>query len=88
MNGTVVAAAAVGVLGLVAFGVYWVACLLWPFAACLKCDGDGKTRSPSGKTWRPCRRCDGTGRRLRFGRHVINYLRESRADERRATRRR
>lgn len=88
MSGTAVVVAVTVLTGLVAAAAYWVACLLWPFTACLKCDGDGKTRSPSGKTWRPCRRCDGTGRRLRVGRHVINYLRESRADERRATRRR
>jgi len=88
VSGTAVAAAVTVLTGLVAGAVYWVACLLWPFASCVKCNGDGKTRSPSGKAWRECRRCGGTGRRLRWGRHVINYLRESRADERRATRRR
>lgn len=88
MNGTATVVAVAVLTGLAALGAYWVACLLWPFANCRRCGGDGKTRSPSGKAWRVCKRCDGTGRRLRAGRHIINYLRESRADERRATRRR
>lgn len=86
MSGTAAVAVLALVGGLVAGGGYWVACLLWPFAACRRCHGDGKSRSPSGRSWRLCKRCDGTGRRLRLGRHVINYLRSSRADARRATR--
>lgn len=86
MNGTAVVAALAVFGGLVAGACYWVACLVWPFAACRRCHGDGKSRSPSGRTWRLCKRCDGTGRRLRVGRHVINYLRRARADARRATR--
>lgn len=58
--------------------VYAVACLVWPFTACPKCEGSGQHRSPSGKAWRHCRRCRGTGARLRFGRRVWNYARRSR----------
>lgn len=38
---------------------YVTACWLWPYAACSRCSGAGKRRSPSGKAWRPCRRCGG-----------------------------
>lgn len=54
---------------------YLLACWLFPFAACLKCHGDGKKRSASGRAWRACRRCKGSGRRLRLGRKVANWLR-------------
>ena len=58
----------------VTFG-YITACAVWPFAACRKCDGAGRHRSPSGRTWRYCHRCHGTGARLRVGRRIWNYLR-------------
>lgn len=55
---------------LAASGVYFLACWWFPFAACFRCDGDGKFRSRSGKAWRYCRRCKGSGNRLRIGRRV------------------
>jgi hypothetical protein len=54
---------------------YVVACAAWPFAACRRCEGAGKRRSPSGRSWRYCHRCKGTGARLRAGRRAWNYLR-------------
>jgi len=57
---------------------YLLACWIWPFAACLTCSGDGKRRSPSGKAWRTCKRCGGSGARLRIGRRVWNYLQGTR----------
>ena len=56
---------------------YLLVCRVWPYAACLRCGGDGKLRSPSGRTWRRCRRCGGSGERLRIGRRVINHFRET-----------
>lgn len=50
--------------------VYAGACWLWPFAGCLRCNSSGKHRSPSGTAWRKCRRCKGSGARLRLGRQV------------------
>lgn len=52
---------------------YLVGCRVWPYAACLRCKGEGKFRSPSGHAWRVCPRCKGTARRLRTGRRIINY---------------
>lgn len=64
---------------MVAGGVIWalgyvVACRIWPYANCRKCSGDGKFRSPSGRAWRLCRRCKGSGSRVRFGRRVWTWL--------------
>ncbi|PZS32441.1 MAG: hypothetical protein DLM59_08220 [Pseudonocardiales bacterium] len=46
---------------------YLLVCLVWPYAACRRCKGDGKRRSTSRRTWRTCRRCAGTGQRRRVG---------------------
>jgi hypothetical protein len=55
-------------------GGYALACLVWPFTACPRCDGSGRRRSPSGRAWRDCRRCKGSGARLRAGRRIVNWL--------------
>jgi hypothetical protein len=62
------------VVGLGWFGGYVIACAVYPFAACRRCDGDGKIRSPSGRAWRRCKRCKGSGARVRFGRRVWTAL--------------
>lgn len=68
------------VLALAVVGLVWhaVACALWPFRTCPRCNGTGKRVSPSGKRFGLCRRCGGSARRLRFGRVVWNYFRRSR----------
>jgi hypothetical protein len=60
------------VAALILSGLYLLACTLWPYANCPRCAGSGKSRSPSGKTFRNCPRCKGTGRRERFGRRLLN----------------
>ncbi len=65
-------------LTLIALGYaayYTLACWIYPFGHCRRCKGDGKRRSPSGRTFRLCRKCKATGRRLRTGRKVYNWLR-------------
>lgn len=55
---------------------YTVACWLFPWANCRRCGGDGKLRNPLARhTFRLCARCDGTGRRVRIGRRIFEYLR-------------
>lgn len=54
--------------------VYLIHCRLWPFAACWKCEGEAKFRSPSGRSFRLCPRCDGSGMRKRVGRHLLDYF--------------
>jgi len=56
-----------------AAAIYLLACWAWPFAACRACHGDKRRRSPTGRSWRTCKRCKGTGQRLRVGRRIWNH---------------
>ncbi len=62
---------------LLATALYLLACWIWPFAACRKCDGLGRFHSWWGGSWRKCRRCKGSGERLRFGHRVVNAIRRA-----------
>jgi hypothetical protein len=62
-------------IGLLWAAGYVVACAIWPFTSCRRCDGKGKHRSPSGKAWRKCRKCKGSGTRIRGGRRIWTWLR-------------
>lgn len=53
---------------------YYLACKIWPFTACGRCEGSGRRRSPSGRNWRSCKKCKGSGTRLRTGRRIWNWL--------------
>ncbi|MFI5614728.1 hypothetical protein [Amycolatopsis sp. NPDC051903] len=44
---------------------YYLACQIWPYKACGRCQG-GKHESPSGKAWRNCFRCGGSGKKRRL----------------------
>lgn len=56
---------------------YALACWWWPFKGCLKCEGVGRFKSPSGRAWRKCPRCAGSGTRVRLGRRVLNAWRKA-----------
>jgi len=43
---------------------YAIACVMFPFTKCWRCQR-GRIRSSGGRTWRRCRRCKGSGERLR-----------------------
>lgn len=66
--------AALFLSGLAWVAGYAVACALWPFAACRRCKGSGKRRSPSGRAYGRCRKCRGKGERVRTGRRVFVAL--------------
>lgn len=59
----------------IAVGFYLLSCLIWPFGKCRRCKGAGKFKSPFGKAYRHCGKCDGSGLRVRVGRHVVNHIR-------------
>ncbi|MBO2453651.1 hypothetical protein J4573_41640 [Actinomadura barringtoniae] len=61
-------------IGLLLLAGYVIGCWIWPFRACTRCDGAGKFRSPSGRSWRYCHRCGGKGAQLRLGRRLWNGL--------------
>jgi hypothetical protein len=55
---------------------YTIMCAIFPFGHCRRCKGTAKLYSPfNRKTFRLCPRCEGTGRRVRIGRRVYEYLR-------------
>jgi len=72
---TIGQAATVALIVTIAAGVYLLSCLIWPFGKCRRCQGAGKFKSPFGKAYRHCGRCQGSGLRVRLGRHVINHIR-------------
>lgn len=58
--------------GLALAGAYAAVCRFWPYVPCRRCHGAGKLRSPSGRAWRVCPRCNRSGERLRIGRRLFN----------------
>ncbi|MGC5308763.1 hypothetical protein [Micromonospora zamorensis] len=63
------------ILALLTLG-YLALCVAAPFGRCRTCNGTGRKRSPLGRIRRECRRCAGTGLRLRVGRHAINHIKD------------
>jgi hypothetical protein len=62
----VVAVTGVSWLGVACGGIaYLVAVQLHPRTRCWKCDGDPKVRDKTGRNWRNCAICKGSGRRWR-----------------------
>ena len=51
---------------------YAAACAIYPFTAHGRCKGTGKLRSPTGRAWRRCPGCRGTGSKIRIGRRLFN----------------
>jgi hypothetical protein len=67
--------ATVALIVTVSIAFYLLTCLVWPFGKCRRCKGAGKLKSPFGNAYRHCGKCDGSGLRVRLGRHVINHIR-------------
>ncbi|SFW11683.1 hypothetical protein [Amycolatopsis australiensis] len=44
--------------------LYGVSGLIWPHTSCSHCSG-GRHHSPTGKNWRHCGKCGGSGRKVR-----------------------
>ncbi|MFG1997696.1 hypothetical protein ACGFNU_00955 [Spirillospora sp. NPDC048911] len=63
-------------LAILAATGYMIHCLIWPYRSCRYCEG-GKHRSPSGRAWRYCHRCNGKGAQLRIGRRLWTYLKNT-----------
>jgi len=74
--------ATLALLVIVATVGYAVACAVWPLTAHGRCNGTGKRRSPSGKAWRTCRGCGGSGRKVRLGRKAWSFVNNTRGDSR------
>ena len=56
-----------------AVAAFWVVRgVLFPWIPCPNCEGSSKFRD--GKAWRSCRRCGGTGKRVRPIRRVVGWF--------------
>jgi hypothetical protein len=60
-------------LGYAAF--YALLCAVAGFGTCTKCAGRGHKPTARGKRGADCRRCRGTGKRVRYGRKAWTYFR-------------
>lgn len=60
---------ALGVLAWIGWRLLLI--VAFPYGPHRPCKGSGRHRS--GKYWRPCRGCKGTGRKVRFGRRVWDW---------------
>jgi hypothetical protein len=67
--------ATVALIVTIAVALYLLGCLIWPFGKCRRCKGAGKFKSPFGRAYRHCGKCQGSGLRVRLGRHIINHIR-------------
>jgi hypothetical protein len=45
-------------------------CWFFPYTACGRCEG-GKHRDASRENWRNCRKCKGSGKKIRLTRRII-----------------
>jgi len=51
---------------------YWWASKVWPYGPCFRCIGHpGRNRGSNARRWGKCRRCGGTGQRVRWGARVF-----------------
>jgi DnaJ-class molecular chaperone len=75
---TATQAATVALIVTAVISFYLLTCLVWPFGKCRRCKGAGKFKSPFGRAYRHCGTCEGSGLRVRVGRHVINHIRATR----------
>ncbi|WP_433792135.1 hypothetical protein [Actinoplanes sp. CA-252034] len=72
---TLVLLATLTAVGYAAF--YAVNCAIFPFGRCRRsrCEGGRVYSRANRKVFRECRRCEGTGKRVRIGRRLYEYLR-------------
>jgi DnaJ-class molecular chaperone len=64
-----------GILLLIAIVVavsYYVSLRIWPMSNCSRCQGSGRNAGSTAKRYGRCKKCGGTGRRLRPGARMPN----------------
>lgn len=61
-------------VGLVFLVLWLLSSLIWPYTQCRQCHGERRFRSPSGKHWRECPVCGGSGKRRRLLSHLRRDL--------------
>jgi hypothetical protein len=63
-------------------GLYLLSCRIWQYGPCLRCalphqasarGGGGRSRGSRARRWGTCRKCGGTGRRIRPGARLLGF---------------
>ena len=63
--------------GTAAFLLYLIGTATWPYGPCLSCiTHRGKNRGSTGRRWGRCKRCKGSGERLRWGYRLLHHIKE------------
>ena len=59
----------------VLFAAYLIGCSIWPYGPCLSCISHrGKSRGSTGRRWGRCKRCSGSGERIRWGYRLLQHI--------------
>lgn len=57
------------------FAGYLIGCSIWPYGPCLSCLGHrGKSRGSTARRRGRCKRCRGSGERMRWGYRVLQHI--------------
>jgi hypothetical protein len=60
----------------VAFALYLIGCTIWPYGPCLSCIAHrGQSRGSNSRRWGRCKRCKGSGERIRWGYRLLQNIR-------------
>ena len=58
-------------------GGYYLSCRWWPYGPCLGCIGHpGRNHGSNSRRWGNCKRCKGTGKRIRLGARIWHTIKE------------
>jgi hypothetical protein len=61
--------------GTVLLVLYLMGSAIWPYGPCLSCIGHrGRNRGSYGRRWGRCKRCKGSGERLRWGYRLLRHV--------------
>ncbi len=67
---------AVAGVGAAVLAGYLIACSIWPYGPCFGCTGHrGRNRGSNSRRWGRCKRCKGSGERIRWGYRLVQNLR-------------
>ena len=59
----------------VLFAGYLIGCSIWPYGPCLSCIAHrGRSRGSTGRRWGRCKRCRGSGERIRWGHRLLQNI--------------
>lgn len=56
---------------------YYLSCRWWPYGPCLGCIGhQGRNRGSNSRRFGTCKRCKGSGKRIRIGARIWKTIKE------------